>query len=293
MTGVNDELGENNDSCMFVTIWLAVLNLRTGAMATTNAGHNPPYLRRADDSIERLANRHGPIVGARGGIAYREDMLELRRGDLLLLYTDGVTEATSVSDELFSEERLKEVLCANDSYTVEDAVAATVKAVNDFEGDADQYDDITVMAVRFEGSSDDGKDSVLAIVIKNDLSEIERVNSRFNIFAELHDLPKAVRQKTNIALDELLNNTITHAYDTESEQEIEVTIALTGQRLAITVVDSGRPFNPFAWEVPNTKKSLQERELGGLGIHLVRKIMDEVSYERRINKNVVKLVKNL
>jgi anti-sigma regulatory factor (Ser/Thr protein kinase) len=293
MTGVNDELSENNESCMFVTIWLAVLNLRTGAMATTNAGHNPPYLRRKDDSIERLANRHGPIVGARGGIAYREDMVELRRGDLLLLYTDGVTEATSVSDELFSEERLEAVLRANDSYTVEDAVAATVEAVNDFEGEADQYDDITVMALRFEGIDDEEKNNVLELVIKNELTEIERVNSRFNEFAEQHDLPKAARQKTNIALDELLNNAITYAFGADSEHTIEITIALTGQRLVITLIDSGQPFNPFTQKEPDTKKSIADREIGGLGIQIVRKIMDDVSYERRINRNVVKLVKNL
>lgn len=293
MTGVNDELSDNNDSCMFVTIWLAVLNVRTGEMVTTNAGHNPPYLRRADGSVERLANRHGPIVGARAGIAYREDQLQLRRGDLLLLYTDGVTEATSVSDQLFSEERLKDVLCADDYFAVEDAVGATVRAVEEFEAGADQYDDITVMAVRFEGPDDDAKDNVLELVIKNNLAEIERVNSNFNTFAEQQALPAAVRQKINIALDELLNNIITYAYDAEGEHEIEVSIALGDQRLVITLVDRGRPFNPFAWEKPDTTKSLQEREIGGLGIHLVRKIMDDVSYERRIDKNVVKLVKRL
>jgi sigma-B regulation protein RsbU (phosphoserine phosphatase) len=293
MTGVNDELSDNNDSCMFVTIWLAVLNVRTGELTSTNAGHNPPYLRRADDSIERLANRHGPIVGARGGIAYREDKIQLARGDLLLLYTDGVTEATSIADELYTEERLKAVLQGKDCTTVENTVNTTVLSVKQFEDGADQYDDITVMAVRFMGVDDNEKDEVLKLVIKNALAEIETVSTRFSQFAEEYGLPKSIRQKTQVALDELLNNTISYAYDAVGEHTIEITVALTAQRLVITLVDSGQPFNPFAQKEPDTKKSIADRDIGGLGIQIVRKIMDDVSYERRINRNVVKLVKHL
>ena len=133
----------------------------------------------------------------------------------------------------------------------------------------------------------------LKLSIKNTLAEIAGVNSRFNEFAVQHALADTIRQKTNIALDELLNNTITYAFSEGDEHEIEVLIRLTDHRLVITIMDEGRPFNPFAHENPDTQKSLQERELGGLGIHIVRKIMDDVSYERRMNRNVVKLVKNL
>jgi sigma-B regulation protein RsbU (phosphoserine phosphatase) len=157
----------------------------------------------------------------------------------------------------------------------------------------DHYDDITVLSVRFEGVGENMQDSILEIVIKNDLAEIERVISQFDEFAEQHDLPVKVRQRTNIALDDLLNNIVSYAYDNKDEHEIEVLVALNDQCLVVTIMDKGRPFNPFAQDEPDTKKSLEEREIGGLGIHLVRNLMDEVSYERHINRNIVKLVKKL
>jgi len=119
------------------------------------------------------------------------------------------------------------------------------------------------------------------------------VDERFSEFADVNDLPDPVRQSVSIVLDEMLNNIISYAYQGEKEKEIDIQVELAGNRLVITLKDGGVPFNPFSRETPDTSESLEEREIGGLGIHLVRSMMDEYNYQRQISKNVVTLVKLL
>jgi sigma-B regulation protein RsbU (phosphoserine phosphatase) len=109
ITRVNDDLSADNPASMFVTLFIAIVNTRTGEFRFTNAGHNPPYILRSDE-LECLDQRHGPIIGAVEGVAFREDSASLNRADTLLIFTDGVTEAMSPADELYSEARLEALL---------------------------------------------------------------------------------------------------------------------------------------------------------------------------------------
>ena len=134
---------------MFVTVFLGILDTRTGVLVYTNAGHNPPYLTRADGSVSQLDWRHGPIVGALRDQRYREDRLTLEPNDLLFVYTDGVTEAIDPAGEMFSEERLEAMLTAAGSVPAEAIVADVFAAVKRFEDGAEQADDVTALALRF------------------------------------------------------------------------------------------------------------------------------------------------
>lgn len=127
--------------------------------------------------------------------------------------------------------------------------------------------------------------------IGNALGEVARVNAAFAEFAAAHALPAAVRRSVNVALDELLTNTI--AYGLADGGEVSVAFALDAGRLTVTLSDNGRPFDPFRREAPDTALPVQERPIGGLGIHLVRELMDEAGYERRNDRNVVVLAKRL
>jgi sigma-B regulation protein RsbU (phosphoserine phosphatase) len=151
LTHVNDEVGRNNESCMFVTIWVGILDLTTGTLTYTNAGHNPPYLKRANGDLLRLDARHGPVVGAMEGIVYGEDALLIGAGDMALLYTDGVTEAMDPNEQLYDERSLVEVLETREFPSVQDLVQATVDDVWRFQSDAVQADDVTVLAIQFLG----------------------------------------------------------------------------------------------------------------------------------------------
>jgi sigma-B regulation protein RsbU (phosphoserine phosphatase) len=293
LTHVNEELGRHNESCMFVTIWLGILDVKSGRIAYTNAGHNPPYLKRADGRLERLAKRHGPVVGAMDGMVYREDELTVGPRDLVVLYTDGVTEAMDPAQSLYEEQRLVNALSARAFTSVEDAAKATVDDVWRFQAEADQADDITVLTVEFHGAPKGTDLEPLEFSIVNQLVEIDKANQAFSRFAQAHGLPAKARRSVNLVLDELLNNIITYAYDESGDRQIGVRVELTADRLAITVTDDGKPFNPFGQAAPDTGLGLEERSVGGLGIHLVRKVMDETTYHRRTDRNVVILVKYL
>jgi serine phosphatase RsbU (regulator of sigma subunit)/anti-sigma regulatory factor (Ser/Thr protein kinase) len=293
LTHVNDELSRDNKAYMFVTIFIGILDLKTGELVFTNAGHNPPYLMREHGSIERLDQRHGPVIGAMDGLAYKEDKTNLTRGDMLLLYTDGITEAMDSARNLFSEKRLEKLLSSQEYGSVEEVVQSTVTEVKRFEEGMDQADDITVLAAQYFGVFQETDGSVLEMVVTNRLPEIERFKMSFNTFSEQHDISTPVRRKLNLVFDELLSNIISYAYHDEDEHDIEIKVELSEASIKVSITDDGMPFNPFDVEKPDTELSLEERKIGGLGIHLVREVMDKVSYQRRIDKNVTTLVKDI
>jgi sigma-B regulation protein RsbU (phosphoserine phosphatase) len=240
-----------------------------------------------------LDQRHGPVIGAVEGMVYTEGRDTMAPGDLLLLYTDGVTEAMDVEDRLFSDDRLEQLLASMDTDDVDKVVENTVAAVKAFEGEAEQADDITILAVAFHGSPEDASIAEQRIVIKNQLPEIAAVNEKFEAFAEEFDIPRSVAMKFNVVFDEVLSNVISYAYRDDEEHNIEIRMERVGKRLTVAITDDGVPFNPLNVATPRTDLALEDREVGGLGIHLVRNLVDDVSYQRRIDKNVLTLINHL
>ena len=293
LTRVNDEISRDNKAYMFVTLFVGILDTVTGEMVYTNAGHSPTYIRKADGNLERLDTLHGPVVGAKEGLAYKEDRVRVGKDDIILMYTDGVTEARNREKEFFEEQRLKDLLCAHEFDSAEAVVKATVSAVKQFEDGADQFDDITVLVLQFLRQPEAVEIPVLDMVLKNQLTEIDRFKESFNAFSEENDIPTPIRRELNIVFDELLNNVISYAYQDQEEHEIEVRVEATGERLVVSVSDDGIPFNPFDAEKPDTSLALEKRAIGGLGIHLVLNVMDKVAYQRRTDKNVLTMVKKL
>jgi sigma-B regulation protein RsbU (phosphoserine phosphatase) len=171
------------------------------------------------------------------------------------------------------------------------AVAADVAL---FEEGVDQADDVTVLGIQYYGAPEDkGLVVVLQIDVENRLEEIARVNREFNDFAEVHSIPVPTRRSMNLVFDELLNNIVSYAFEDEELHVITIRIELAGHRLGVTIRDDGTPFDPFARAAPDTTLSVEDREIGGLGLLLVSKVMDEVTYARLDNKNMVTLVKYL
>ena len=151
VTRVNKELATGNEYCMFVTLFLAVLDLDSGDINFTNAGHEPPYIVRKDGGVESAVQRHGPPVGVVEDTQYLEDAIKLRPGDALVIYTDGVTDAVNPSDEVFGKERLESILSSDNARTPEDMVTEIVNALHRFEEGSDQADDVTILAVGYNG----------------------------------------------------------------------------------------------------------------------------------------------
>ncbi|MBT4489629.1 MAG: transporter substrate-binding domain-containing protein, partial [Rhodospirillaceae bacterium] len=293
LTHVNEELSVDNGRAMFVTVFAAIMNIKTGEMVYTNAGHNPPYLKQAGGTLRRMGNRHGPVVGALEGMVYKEDRVTMLPGDMLVLFTDGITEAMDASETLFSEERFVELLARAELDEPDFLIEETLAAIVAFSGEAEQTDDITLLALKFHGTPEDSLSAEQYVVIKNKLPDIVAVNETFEAFAETFHIPPAIAVKFNIIFDELLNNIISYAYVDDEEHNIEVRMKRTGSRLNVTISDDGTPFNPLSLEKPDTELSLEDRDIGGMGIHLVRNLVDEVFYHRRIGRNVITIIHKL
>ena len=148
LTQANNKLCEGNEAGMFVTVWMGYLNTRTGEVTYANAGHNPPFIRHADGTVEAVRSRPGLVLAGMEGIRYRANTVQLNPGDLLYLYTDGVTEAMDVANTLYGEARLQAVL-QNTAGTVHGVCTQVKEAVDRFVGDAPQFDDITMLALNY------------------------------------------------------------------------------------------------------------------------------------------------
>jgi serine phosphatase RsbU (regulator of sigma subunit)/anti-sigma regulatory factor (Ser/Thr protein kinase) len=293
VTHVNNELSSDNKAYMFVTLFIGILDLKTGKFTFTNAGHNPPYIQRKDNTLERINNRHGPVVGAVADLAYKEDTQHLYPGDILLMYTDGVTEAKNPSNMLFSDRRLADFLSGQNNPNVGSMVKDLLEETKSFQGSAEQADDITILGLEYSRSPDADNRPRLEMRITNDLKQIGKVTADFQKFAAENNLPDDIRRKFSIVFDELLNNIISYAYNDDKEHEIEITTRKEKDKVIIRISDDGIPFNPFGITIPDTSAPLEQREIGGLGIHLIRKFMDKADYERKINRNIVTLAKNI
>ena len=292
ITHVNDELSKDNEGCLFVTLFVCIFNIRTGELLTTNAGHNPPLLKHADGSITTLSHRDGLVVAAMEGIAYSEQSHQLQTGDTLLLYTDGVTEADNINEEFFGDDRLKRLLADWQDGPVDNLVGHIVATTHAFEGENRQADDITVLALHYSGQQADDAQS-FAMTIGNELTDIKLVIEKFMEFSSANGMSGTISNPVCMAFDELLTNIISYGYVDRARHEIGIKVSLLHDAVIIVITDDGLPFNPFTREEPDTELSIEERGIGGLGIHLVKNVMDEAYYKRHIDSNVITLVKHI
>lgn len=284
MDDVNRRLAENNAANMFVTCWVGVVNLVTGQLEYVNCGHNPPYIRRADSSLANLRFVSGPPLGVFSSVRYRTQSAELKRGDLLFLYTDGATEAINSEKKMFGNERLEALLAeAAESSELCHRVKA---AVDDFAGGVEQFDDITTVAFRYRGNPD--------IVSKTFPAKIEGL-AEATAFVEERlsstDCPISVSSKILIAVDEIGSNIA--RYSSSEKMEVVFESAENPPVVRLTFIDSGKRWNPLEHHDPDISLGAEDRGIGGLGILMVKKLMDGVRYEWRDERNVLMLRKCL
>jgi sigma-B regulation protein RsbU (phosphoserine phosphatase) len=276
---------------MFITIFIAILNTSTGEMVYSNAGHNPTFIIKPNREIIKLGDLHGPVVGAMEEMTFTETKLTIDKNDMVFAYTDGVTEAQNLKEELYSDPRLIDLLKNGEYKDPTTLINLVEKSVFEFQGEAEQFDDITALSLQYLDDKEMVSRNSFSVTIKNELNQMPQVIESFEAFGEKHELSFGVIQKFNIALDELLSNIINYGFQDELEHDIAVDIELRNERLIITLTDDGIPFNPFRNDPPETKLSIDERNIGGLGIHIVKNLVDEYDYKRHADKNIITLVK--
>jgi phosphoserine phosphatase RsbU/P len=288
---LNTDICRDNESCMFVTFFCGILNIRTGQVDYSNGGHNLPYYLHRD-GVDPLENLGGISLGLMERSPYASGRMVLRPGDALLLYTDGVTEAMNMSETLYSDERLAQFLGTNRSSAPRPIIGDLISDVRHFAGEAPQSDDITVLALHYFGTTKKMTEDV-EISVHNKLSELASANQTLTQFGRKHGLPDSILHDLNLALGEILTNIISYGYTDSGEHEITVRLSIGPGEMRVDVEDDGKPFNPLEAPEADTTKALEERAVGGLGVHLVRKLTDGLEYQRREGKNLLVMKKRL
>lgn len=291
LTHVNNEMAKDNKNFMFVTVFMAILNTSTGELTYTNAGHNPTYIKRSSGEMEKLSKLHGPVVAAMEAMSYKESKIQLQKGDIIFGYTDGVTEAHNPKSELFSDERLYNYLKEHKFESTKIMVETLVELIHEFEDGTDVFDDITALCLEYCNDLSTMEVQQKTINITNSIEQVQVALEAFEEFADFCEISMPVAMKVNVVLDELLSNIVKYGFADSEEHSIKVSLQFYGRKLMITFEDDGIPFNPFQKTPPDLTLPIEEREIGGLGIHLVRKLMDEFSYKRDVNRNIVSMVK--
>ncbi len=289
---VNQELVPGNESCTFVTIFFGILNLSNGELIYTNAGHNAPLLLRSDGTAEYFPESNSTIVGIDEEARYHESTIMLSPGEIIFLYTDGITEASSSSEELFSDERLEREISTFPKGSMELLVKSMQERMEHFSDGVPQTDDITMLALRYFGLGGT-IGSITNIDLENDLTELERLAKVITHYGNVHYISHEVVGDIQLVLEELIANIILYGFDDDQEHIINVFFNLEDRALLITITDDAKPFNPLESAEPDLDSPFEERDIGGLGIFLSQKFMDEIGYERRDGKNILSMKKNL
>lgn len=287
----NNELSENNDDCMFITAFFGIIDTKTGILTYTNAGHNPPYLIKTDGTMQALDELHGPMVGVMPGTPYGEAQMQLDVDDKIVLYTDGVTEAFDSKGEDYGEARLEAYLKRSQKLGTKYLVESLVRDVDEFVGGAEQSDDITMFCLRYVAWDVRDARGTVELRLVNELQEIDRCLAALQEICQRFELPSEIQNNFSVVLDDLLNNVISYAYGDEGEHIIDVVLSTDGERFIVSVTDEGVEFDPFVRKDPDIESNIEEREIGGLGIHLIRNLMDDYSYRRIEGKNITTLMK--
>ena len=279
-----------NSRNMFVTLFIGVLDLPTGRLRYCNAGHDAPVLM-TENGPQWLDVKPNLPLGIVADFEYAAQECQLPPQATLLLYTDGVTEAMNEQHKQFGRERLSNCLQAG-AVTAKQVVDTVLQAVDEFVDGAEQSDDLTMLALRYTPVN---RVAILDehIVLKNDVHQVPQLNDFVDHVAKQLQLNKSVQQQLKLAVEEAVVNVMQYAYPLGTTGDIEVDALSDGELLKIVISDRGKAFDPTQAAKADTTLAVDERPIGGLGILLVRELMDSINYERIDSKNVLTLIKKI
>ena len=280
-TEVNNILCASNSEEMFITAFEGVLNLKTGELRYVNAGHEIPFLCRKGGVFEPFKVRAGFVLAGMQGIRYRAGSIQLEPGDKVFQYSDGIPEAINSEKAPYGMKRLESVLAKN-SEKVPSELLPLVKAdVDAFVGDADQFDDITMLCIEFKGN---GRKAEISLT--PDAESVKTVAEFLDTTLEAWEIPMKVVSKLQIVADEIYSNIVRYS----QAKNAKVTAVQNGTVLSLRFEDDGKTYDPTTAAEPDITASAEEREIGGLGIFIVRNMMDSMDYKYKDGHNVLTLL---
>ena len=293
VTTMNKTIIDMNKTCMFVTLFVGVLDLPTGRLRYCNAGHDAPLLVGA--GVGELPCDSNIPVGFRSKWKYSLQEAHIFTGTTIFLFTDGLTEAMDVNNAQFGMERINEVavrLLANQQQEPHQIIDQMTNAVHQFVGDAEQSDDLTMMAIQYIHQQDNIR-MRKKLVLTNDTQEVPRLNAFVEEVCHSVGFDEIITMQVKVAVEEAVVNVMKYAYPSGQPGDVTIEAASDETRLKFTIIDSGKPFDPTVYSTVDSTLSAKERRIGGLGIHIMRQNMDSINYERMDNLNVLTLRKKI
>ena len=284
VTLMNETMSEDNESNMFVTFFCGVLDLTQGQLRYCNAGHNPPMI--LTDDIRMLPIEPNVPLGILKGMEFVEQETSFNYDDALFLYTDGLSEAENIAQEQFGESRIEAALHGRKS---SDAHLKNIEQkVSLFVGDAPQSDDLTMLFIHYLGCENKNTHH---LTLHNDINQVALLPELVESVTGQMKLDIVAETNLNLALEEAVVNVISYAYPEGTDGLVDIDASVDGNKVTFVITDSGKAFDPTTKEGPDITAGVEERPIGGLGIHLVRTIMDTVSYERKEEQNILTISK--
>lgn len=279
----NGLLCSDNKENMFITLWIASINVNTGVGKYANCGHLPPMIRRSDGQVVTLENDPDMMLGVFENTEIRSHVLRLKKDDTLVVFTDGLTDAINEKGESFGDLRLLEAVRALRPEKQEES-NLLFQEVDRFVGDTEQFDDMTSIRVHIQQVAGPAeKELELQTGAEHSALLVDEVNRML----EAAECPENVRRNIDVALDEVCENISEYAYEGEAGA-YSVKLQVGENYAELIFRDAGKEFNPLA---KDTSPEEGELRVGGLGIYLYLSLMDQVGYTRSDNKNILHLMK--
>jgi len=285
----NYELLQTNKEKLFVTVWLGTLDLHTGTLSFANAGHNPPFIIRADGTVDNIVSKPNFVLGRKKGVRYKEHRITLNPGDRVFLYTDGLTDSTDREGKMFTERRIRDILSRSADPTT--IIPEMQEAVDSFATGMEQFDDITMMLVHYK-SPKDVEHSLLQSFPADNAGHDQALQY---IRARLtgSGCSEKVVKDMELSASEIISNIVQYAYIDREGGTIRVSADVVEHKARVMFVDGGPEYNPLERANPDVEKRIKEHKIGGFGIFIVKKLMDDVRYERVDGTNVLTIIKEI
>ncbi|NRB37208.1 MAG: SpoIIE family protein phosphatase [Pseudomonadales bacterium] len=283
MYQINNALVENNDACMFVTLFYAELNLLNGEMVYVSAGHHSPILIR-DSQVIEMEQQGGAALGLLDDMEYVLNKTTLQAKDKLFIYTDGIDEAFNPQREMFGLPNLLNFLQLNQTLTVDNIGIECLNTVKDFTAGEEQSDDITVMALEFQPTFE--------FLIEADISEthyfhlrpelvaIETCFTQITEFSQQQGFPESLTGTMKLVAEEVLVNAIQYGC-AKTEEDLYFVLGITDSAVLMEFIDPGFVYNPLEEAPEPNNGEMDEIQIGGLGVHFVKSISQKQQYQRK------------
>lgn len=286
MEKINNKIYKTNKEGFFITAFYCVLDIPTGKLTCLNAGHNPPLVRlkKANNKFEYLKTPVNFILGRIANITYETVEITLSPEDCIFLYTDGITEAQNQHKQLYGESRLLNCLnkISDEDISVKNLLNVVKNDVDHFLQGEEQTDDITMTALIYNGFADSKK-----IVLEAKVDNLSKLINETESFVAKYITDKNIKSNINISVEEIFVNVAHYAYPTGSSGEIEIIFKGKNNKIEIRFIDSGIKYNPLETKEPDTNLNISDRKPGGLGVFMVKNLVNSIEYEYHNGKNIL------